>query len=1072
MKDIKRFGIESESDFSKVVKEAYTMGFKVIPMHEGKNPRGNHQAKKRKAILTEIETGLNRDQLLPCNVGIQTGEASGILVIDIDKKHNGIQNFNTILEQNNISNIKDLNTPTVKTGGEGYHLYFKYNTEKHKKLTQNNDISGFSGIDLKCNSGLIVYPGSIYPGCKTGKHECYDSETEVMPPDNKCRFKGNYYTWLEGRSIKDIPLAEVPEWLDTIFLAPLREPKKRGRPKKEDAFQRDKDIIMRTSEFINIKPSNLVQMPNTTEMHYGEVNSKAMERCLEVIPISYWDHYDSWVKLMLCMKSMNISKELAQKYSKKSSKYTEEGFEKLWDTEPKHEWNIGFLYNLIYESRGKDFYDRFSVENIPLTSRDEIELFSDTDRGIASICWRYLKDENLIKVIELENGKIGNIYIWDDDIKLWKKKELLGLGSYILKTFFLAFLTNLLAKERKRIENNSNLLIPKKAKMIADKRRYVNTVAGSISIAKYCIDFFIVHHSFELKFNTSPFELPLPNKKIINLKTKEVRERVSTDFWTKEAQFNYTPLNSYPKAEKYILSLMNDKKEKADFLSLFLGYCLSGSTAEKIMLICVGDGDNGKTALMSEIMNSILGSFFSPVADEVIVNGARIGGANPGLVQLKDRRLACISEINSGSALNEKSIKAILGGDNVSARDMYQSSEVIKLQAKLVMLTNVKPTFNYSDKAMKEKLVLLIFEQHFEKDERYIQSLKEEHRDEIGSYLVEKAFEYFQMKERGERLKPCLEMEEDKLEFIEEIDTVKSFLDENYCIVVPSQKAYVFQAELYAEYKDYCFNMRIDNYLTYLQFKDYMLNVKGISYFKTKRINKGENPLSKSGFNCLQKLSDLEEESQNYRYLKNCTKEEKRAKDKDNNSLVKEQVQQDSSTLVNRVDQAESSTTASSSSASTVTVEAVKCSYNTLSPFVSSLKEFIEQHCEKDESSKANTKLFFLAFKSFLAEPERQIEYKLPKAIPDIFKDIDLEENYKGEFILGFKLKAELPILQYKTKLEDFLKAKKVKISKKQLNLEQELKEIQKNFYSYAKLEEGELSMFELKVLLATLLSK
>lgn len=608
---------------------------------------------------------------------------------------------------------------------------------------------------------------------------------------------------------------------------------------------------------------------------YSTKSLDLIKICLKTIPTTYWDDLDRWEKLVLYLKSLKVTRSIAIEIALNiNNKYSEGHFIKLWD--------IDLLYSIIRDVKGKDFYDSFTAKYIPAYDEDDVDIFYNGNRGIASICWRYLKDENLIKVIELENGSTGNIYIWDNDIKLWKKKELLGLGNYILKVFFLAFLTSLLAKERKRIESNQYLLIPKKTKMIADKRRYVNTVAGSISIARYCTEFFKVHYSFELNFNTSPFELPLPNKKIINLKTKEVRERVSTDFWTKEAQFNYTSLDSYPNAEKYILSLMNNKKEKANYLSLFLGYCLSGSTAEKIMLICVGDGDNGKTALMSEIMQSVLGSFFSPVADEVIVNGGRIGGANPGLVQLKDRRLACISEINSGSALNEKSIKAILGGDNISARDMYQSSEVIKLQSKLVMLTNVKPTFNYSDRAMKEKLVLLTFEQHFEKDERYIQSLKEDHRDEIGSYLVEKAFEYFQLKEKGEKLKPCLEMEEDKIEFIEEIDTVKSFLDENYKIVPPSQKAYVFQTELYAEYKDYCFNMRVDNYLTQCQFKDYMLNVKGINYFKTKRINKEQ--VCRPGFNCLQKRLEQEEEESSLsqqdqgdgglRYLKSFVEEE------------------------------------------------------------------------------------------------------------------------------------------------------------------------------------------------------
>lgn len=108
------------------------------------------------------------------NLGIVTGEVSGITVLDIDSK----EGYELALQ-------KGLpETPTVKTG-RGYHLYFKYK-EGARNFQKRADLPG---IDLRGQGGCVVAPPSLH----------------IMT--------GGRYLWEKGKSLDDLELAELPDWV-------------------------------------------------------------------------------------------------------------------------------------------------------------------------------------------------------------------------------------------------------------------------------------------------------------------------------------------------------------------------------------------------------------------------------------------------------------------------------------------------------------------------------------------------------------------------------------------------------------------------------------------------------------------------------------------------------------------------------------------------------------------------------------------------------------------------------------------------------------------------------------------
>lgn len=116
------------------------------------------------------------------NVGVLTGSASGIAVIDIDN-HNGVDglgNLKTFLEMYDITLPK---TQVIKTPSGGLHYYFKLD-EKYNDTQFIQNHAQIEGVDFQTHGRYVVAPPS--------------------------QIDGKYY-----EVVRDVELAELPEkWLE------------------------------------------------------------------------------------------------------------------------------------------------------------------------------------------------------------------------------------------------------------------------------------------------------------------------------------------------------------------------------------------------------------------------------------------------------------------------------------------------------------------------------------------------------------------------------------------------------------------------------------------------------------------------------------------------------------------------------------------------------------------------------------------------------------------------------------------------------------------------------------------
>lgn len=90
------------------------------------------------------------------NIGVVTGRANGIVVIDFDPKNGA--DVRTFCEEY-ADALRGLRFGRVATGSGGQHWYFAYPEQDFPSC-----IGLLPGVDVKSDGGYVLAPPSIHPG--------------------------------------------------------------------------------------------------------------------------------------------------------------------------------------------------------------------------------------------------------------------------------------------------------------------------------------------------------------------------------------------------------------------------------------------------------------------------------------------------------------------------------------------------------------------------------------------------------------------------------------------------------------------------------------------------------------------------------------------------------------------------------------------------------------------------------------------------------------------------------------------------------------------------------------------
>lgn len=171
-------------EFLEAAKRYASLGLAVVPlMKRSKKPIFTDWTNLPRADGALVERWWSSTP--EANIGILTGQKSGVFVLDVDSKNGGNDTYSELLAQH--GQMPD--TWEVMTGNGGRHCYFRF-----PAFDVRNVAGLLPGIDIRGTGGQVVAPPSIHP--ETGRR----------------------YEWDGLREIEETPIAEAPPWLIDLLV--------------------------------------------------------------------------------------------------------------------------------------------------------------------------------------------------------------------------------------------------------------------------------------------------------------------------------------------------------------------------------------------------------------------------------------------------------------------------------------------------------------------------------------------------------------------------------------------------------------------------------------------------------------------------------------------------------------------------------------------------------------------------------------------------------------------------------------------------------------------------------------
>ena len=168
-----------------------------------------------------------------------------------------------------------------------------------------------------------------------------------------------------------------------------------------------------------------------------------------------------------------------------------------------------------------------------------------------------------------------------------------------------------------------------------------------------------------------------------------------------------SPGGDCPLWREFLEVVTDGDNELIDYLQRLAGYCLTGSTREHSLHFIYGTGANGKGTFLNALAG-VLNDYaaIAPIETFTETHGER----HPTeLAMLDGPRLVLAQETESGRKWAETRIKALTGGDPISARRMRQDFFTFTPKFKLVIAGNHKPTLSTVDEAIRRRIHVVPF---------------------------------------------------------------------------------------------------------------------------------------------------------------------------------------------------------------------------------------------------------------------------------------------------------------------------------------------------------------------------
>lgn len=204
----------------------------------------------------------------------------------------------------------------------------------------------------------------------------------------------------------------------------------------------------------------------------------------------------------------------------------------------------------------------------------------------------------------------------------------------------------------------------------------------------------------ETDTNIDPYLLGLPDGRVVDLRTGEVRPARREDMVTLRTGVPYDP-----KADRSLfleVLALGAGKEAVEYLQLLAGATLIGGPS-KLAVVIHGPTDTGKTLFLVDAFCTALGDYAIQLDPEKVM---RTGSdrVELWLSRAVGKRLVVLSEPSQGHRINVALLKAATGRGTVTVRPLYSQPREVTPTWTFWIDTNWKPDVGEIDEAVWNRL--------------------------------------------------------------------------------------------------------------------------------------------------------------------------------------------------------------------------------------------------------------------------------------------------------------------------------------------------------------------------------
>jgi putative DNA primase/helicase len=281
----------------------------------------------------------------------------------------------------------------------------------------------------------------------------------------------------------------------------------------------------------------------------------------------------------------------------------------------------------------------------------------------------------------------------------------------------------------------------------------------------------------------------------IDLREGLLRPHNREDLITKLSPVEYNQNAKCERWERFLDEVFAGDTERCEFIRRAVGYSLTGDNREHAFFVLHGFGANGKTTFVDTVVE-VLGDYGTTASPETFLD-RRSGAPTNDLARLRGARFVSTIETGDRQSLAESFVKAVTGGDRVTARFLYAEFFDFEPVFKLCLASNHKPVIKGADEGIWRRVRLVPFLERFD-GERADRHLREKLKAELPGILTWAVRGCLDWQKDG--LKPPASVTGATADYRSEMDVFSGFLEER-CVMDPEGREAA--GALYAAYRSW-----------------------------------------------------------------------------------------------------------------------------------------------------------------------------------------------------------------------------------------------------------------------------